>query len=100
MTSFAVDEAHERQPVGSVGEDVSLRLERVADGTEVVEYDCRDRAQTHRVDRTVPGSAAAHSHARPDLEHNLIAKFHYTDTDTNPRRTGHGQSPRTLSGTS
>ena len=28
----------------------------------------------------------------------LIAKFHYTDTD--PTRTGHGQSPRTLSGMS
>ena len=26
----------------------------------------------------------------------IIAKFHYTDT--NPTRTGHGQSPRTLSG--
>jgi len=30
----------------------------------------------------------------------VIAKFHYTDTDTGPTRTRHGQSPRTLSGTS
>ena len=32
--------------------------------------------------------------------YSIIAKFHYTDTDTGPTRTRHGQSPRTLSGTS
>ena len=30
----------------------------------------------------------------------VVAKFHYTDTDTGPTRARHGQSPRTLSGTS
>ena len=58
-TSFLVDKVHERQPVRSVGEDVRLALERVADSTHVVEYDAGHGAQTHRIDWTIPANTRA-----------------------------------------
>ena len=53
-------------------------------------------AKFHYTDptRTGPDTDKVRAHCR------RRAKFHYTDTDTDPTRTRHGQSPCTLSGTS
>jgi len=53
-------------------------------------------AKFHYTDptRTGPDTDKVRAHCR------RRAKFHYTDTDTDPTRTRRGQSPCTLSGTS